>query len=161
MAASKSQGSYFGLFLLGATVFAGGIAYIAGAPGKLMLMLGAAAVLASLVGFARIKHLEGETPVLPGPEAMKWVGAGVALLGWVVTIGGLRLTDSNGGRIFVALLGIGVSLFGIFYVLPAAFNKTAFWKKPASTSVRKSFSSVEGGVEPGFGTAPSAMESMR
>ena len=28
----------------------------------------------------------------------------------------------------VALIGIGVSLFGIIFVLPAAFNRNAIWK---------------------------------
>jgi len=128
MAASKSQGSYFAVFLVGATVLCGGIAYFASGTGKLLLLVGAAILLASLAGFLKIKPLEGETPVLASPELMKWVGAGVALLGWIVTIGGLRVVNSNGGRIVVALLGIGVSFFGILYVLPAAFNKNALWK---------------------------------
>jgi hypothetical protein len=144
MAASKSQGSNFTLFLIGATVLCGGIAYAAGATGKLLLLLGAGILLVSAVGFARIKHLEGETPVLPSPEVMKWVGAGVALLGWVVTIGGLRIVSGNGGRIFFALLGIAVSSFGILYVLPATFNKTAFWKKPAGSSARIGYTALPG-----------------
>jgi hypothetical protein len=163
MAASKSQGSYFGLFLVGGTLLSGGVAYIAGASGKVLLLIGAAITLVSLVGFRKIKPLEGETPLLASPEAMKWVGALVALLGWVVTIGGLRLTDSNGGRIFVALLGIGVSLSGILFVLPAAFNKTAFWKTPTSNAVRKAYTSLEGGsaMEADFTAAPSGMGSAR
>jgi hypothetical protein len=163
MAASKSQGSYFGLFVLGGTVLSGGIAYAAGASGKVLLLIGAAAIVASLVGFLKIKHLEGETPVLPGPEGMKWIGALVALLGWVVTIGGLRLTDSSGGRIAFALIGIACSLFGILFVLPAAFNKTAFWKQPSSSAVRKAYSSLEGGtaVQADFTAAPSGMGSAR
>jgi hypothetical protein len=163
MAASKSQGSYFGLFVLGGTVLSGGIAYAAGASGKVFLLIGAALIVASLVGFLKIKHLEGETPVLPGPEGMKWIGALVALLGWVVTIGGLRLTDSSGGRIAFALIGIAFSLFGIFFVLPAAFNKTAFWKQSSSSAVRKAYTSLEGGtaVQADFTAAPSGMGSVR
>jgi len=126
MAASKSQGSYFGLFLVGGTVLCGGIAVFGSAAGKLLVLVGAGILLAAAGGFLKIKSLEGETPLLPSPEAMKWVGAGVALLGWVVTIGGLHFVDTSGGRIVVSLLGIGVSFFGILYVLPAAFNKTAF-----------------------------------
>ena len=132
MAASKSQGSYFGVFLVGGTLLCAGVAYFAGGLGKLLLLLGAVLLVASAVGFYKIKRLEGETAVLPSPEIMKWIGAGVATLGWLVTIGGLQIVTSNGGRIFVALLGIGLSLFGMLYVLPTAFNKTAFWKKPAS-----------------------------
>ena len=163
MAASKSQGSYFALFLAGGTLLSGGVAYVAGAPGKVLLLIGAAVVALSLIGFRKIKPLEGETPLLPGSEAMKWIGALVALLGWVVTIGGLRVTESTGGRILFALIGIGLSLFGILHLLPAAFNKTAFWKKPSSSAVRKAYHSLEGGsaVEADFTAATSGMGSAR
>jgi hypothetical protein len=163
MAASKSQGSYFGLFLAGGTLLSGGVAYFAGASGKVLLLIGAAFVVASLVGFLKIKPLEGETPLLPGPEGMKWIGALVAILGWVVTIGGLRLTDSSGGRIAFALIGIAFSLFGILFVLPAAFNKTAFWKQPSSSAVRKAFTSMDGwsAMDADLTAAPSGMGSAR
>jgi hypothetical protein len=154
MAASRSQGSNFTLFLIGGTALCGGIAYAAGATGKLLLLLGAGILLVSAIGFARIKHLEGETPLLPSPELMKWVGGGVALLGWVVTIGGLRLVSGNGGRIFFALLGIAVSLFGMLYVLPVTFNKAAFWKKPAGSSLRMGYGGLadKSATEPQFTT---------
>ena len=71
MAASKSQGSYFGLFLVGGTVLCGGLAYIASGTGKLLLVVGAAILLASAIGFLKIKPLEGDTPVLASPESMK------------------------------------------------------------------------------------------
>jgi len=163
MAASKSQGSYFAVFLLGSTVLCGGIAYFASGTGKLLLLVGAAILLASLAGFLKIKPLEGDTALLASPESMKWVGAGVALLGWVVTLGGLHVVNSNGGRIVVALLGIGVSFFGILYVLPAAFNKTAFWKKPAGASTRASITTLagKGTMDAGFTAPPGAMESAR
>jgi hypothetical protein len=144
MAASKSQGSYFGLFLAGGILACGGIAYAATGAGKLLLLVGAVILVASMVGFFKIKPLEGETPVLSSPEAMKWVGAGVATLGWLVTLGGLRVVQGNTGRIVVALIGIGVSLFGMLYVLPAAFNKTAFWKKPSGTATRAGVASRSG-----------------
>jgi len=151
------------LFLVGGTVLCSGIAYIASGTGKLLLLVGAVIVLASAVGFLRIKSLEGENPVLRSPESMKWLGAGVALLGWLVTLGGLHLVNGNGGRIVVALLGIGVSFFGILYVLPAAFNKTAFWKKPAATSTRAGFSSVAGRatLDSELTAAPAAMGGMK
>ena len=159
MAASKAQGSYFGVFLAGATVLCVGLAYLASSTGKVLLLVGAAILIASFAGFLKIKPLEGETPVLPSPEAMKWIGAGVVLLGWVVTIGGLHFVDGNGGRIIVALLGIGVSLFGMLYVLPATFNKTAFWKKTSGMSTRAGLTTLPGKAtaEPGFPAATSAM----
>ena len=161
MAASRSQGTCFAWFLAGASLLCGGIACFAGAAGKLLVLIGGAVLVASAVGFLKIKRLEGETPVLDGPEATKWAGAGVALLGWVVTIGGLRLASGNGGRIAFALIGIGLSLFGMLYLLPAAFNKTAFWKKPSRTHA-VGISAVAGTstVEAGF-TAASAMGQMR
>jgi len=127
------------------------------------LVVGAAIVLAAAIGFLKIKPLEGENPVLRSPESMKWLGAGVCLLGWLVTLGGLHLVNSNDGRIVVALLGIGVSLFGILYVLPAACNKTAFWKKPAATSARAGFSSVasRATLDSELTAAPSAMGGMK
>ena len=163
MAASKSQGRYFGVFLVGSTVLCAGIAYVASGTGKLLLLVGAAILLGSLAGFLKIKALEGETALQPSPETMKWIGAVVAALGWVVTIGGLHFVDGNGGRIVIALLGIGVTLFGILYVLPAAFNKTAFWKKPAGTSARPGLTRMAGKVtmEQGFTPTPTAMESAR
>ncbi len=159
MAASKSQGSYFGLFLVGATVLCGGIAYFGSVTGKLLLLVGAGILLAALAGFLKIKPLEGENPLQPSSEAMKWIGAGVAALGWVVTLGGLHFVDGNGGRITVALVGIGVSLFGILYVLPATFNKAAFWKKPAGTSTRAGLTTMPGKVtaEPAYAAPSRAM----
>ena len=40
MAANKQQGSYFGLFLAGATALCAGLAYFAEGFGKLVLVLG-------------------------------------------------------------------------------------------------------------------------
>jgi uncharacterized protein (DUF697 family) len=59
---------------------------------------------------------------------MKAIGAFLAAFGWLVTLFGMHLTDSTGARIVLALVGIGVSLTGIVFVLPAAFNKNAIWK---------------------------------
>ena len=128
MAANKSQGSYFGLFLAGATVLCAGFAYFDGGTGKALLALGAIALIGSLFGFMGIKPLEGKTAMKPGPEGMKLVGAAVCALGWILTLAGIHITASTGGRIIFALLGIGVTAVGMIYILPAAFNKNAVWK---------------------------------
>ncbi|MGA8767697.1 MAG: hypothetical protein WB559_11820, partial [Candidatus Acidiferrales bacterium] len=96
--------------------------------GKLLFVVGAVGLVGSLFGMMGIKSLEGKTAVKPGPGAMKLAGAACALLGWVITLFGMHLTPSTGGRIVLALVGIGVSLFGIIVILPAAFNKNAVWK---------------------------------
>jgi len=127
MAANKSQGSYYTLFLVGATVLCAGI-YLGGGMGKLLLLVGAIGFIASLFGMLKVRSLEGPTAMKPGPGAMKLAGAAVVLLGWGITLFGMHLTPSVGGRIITALVGIAVSLFGIVVVLPGAFNKNAVWK---------------------------------
>jgi hypothetical protein len=128
MAANKSQGSYYSMFLAAATVFCAGIVYLGSGSGKLMLIVGAAGLLGSLFGMLKVKPLEGKTALKPGPGVMKLVGAGVCALGWLITLFGMHITPSTAGRIVLALVGIGVSLFGMIVVLPAAFNKNAVWK---------------------------------
>jgi hypothetical protein len=128
MAANKSQGSYYSLFLAAATVFCAGVAYWGSGLGILLFLVGAAGLIASLFGMLKIKSLEGKTPLKPGPGAMKLIGAGVCALGWLITLFGMHITASTGGRIVLALVGIGVTLFGMIVVLPAAFNKNAVWK---------------------------------
>ncbi|MGA8870221.1 MAG: hypothetical protein WB460_15320, partial [Candidatus Acidiferrales bacterium] len=75
-----------------------------------------------------IKSLEGKTALKSSPLAMKLIGAGCSALGWIITLFGMHLTPSLVGRGILALIGIGVSLFGIIVILPAAFNKNAVWK---------------------------------
>ena len=77
MAANKQQGSYFGLFLAGATVLCAGFAYFDSGTGKALLALGAIVLIGSLFGFMGIKPLEGKTALKPGPEGMKLIGAAV------------------------------------------------------------------------------------
>jgi hypothetical protein len=144
MAASKSQGRHFGTFLVGLMVLSAGVGYSATAMGKVLLLTGAGVLLVSFAGFIGIKPLEGETPLERSPEAMKWIGAGIAAAGWLITLGGLHVVETNGSRTILALLGIGVSLFGMLYVLPAAFNKKAFWKAPGKAA--RTMSAVAGGV---------------
>jgi hypothetical protein len=128
MAAHKGQGASFAVFLTGLTVVCAGIAYSSSGLGKLLLVVGIVILAGSLVGLLRIKPLEGKPAQKPGAGAMKAIGALAALGGWLVTLAGLHLTPSNGGRIGLALVGIGISLFGMIYILPAAFNKNAIWK---------------------------------
>jgi hypothetical protein len=128
MAANKSQGSYYTLFLVGATVLCAGIYDISSGLGELLVVLGAIGIAASLLGMLKIKPLEGKSALKRNPTFMKLVGAGVAGLGWVITLFGMHLTSNLGGRFVLALLGISVSLFGIIVVLPAAFNRNAVWK---------------------------------
>ena len=128
MAANKSQGSYYTLSLAAFTVLCAGIYEWSGGMGKLLALVGAAGIVLSLFGMMRIKSLEGKIAMKSSPFAMKMVGAACSLLGWVITLFGMHLTPSTGGRIALALVGIGVSLFGIIVVLPAAFNKNAIWK---------------------------------
>ncbi len=128
MAANRSQGSYYTLFLVGCTVLCAGIYEWSGGMGKLLAVVGVAGILGSLFGMMGIKSLEGKIAMKSSPFAMKMVGAACSLLGWIITLFGMHLTPSVGGRIALALLGIAVSLFGILVVLPAAFNKNAIWK---------------------------------
>lgn len=127
MAANRSQGSYYTLFLAGATVLCAGI-YFGGGMGKLLLLVGAVGLIGSLLGMMSIKSLEGRTALKSSPMAMKLMGAGCSALGWIITLFGMHLTPSVAGRMIIALIGIGVSLFGIIVILPAAFNKNAVWK---------------------------------
>jgi len=128
MAANKSQGSYYTLALVASTVLCAGIYEWSGGMGKLLVLVGAAGILGSLFGMKGIKPLEGKIAQKSSPFVMKMVGAACSLLGWIITLFGMHLTPSTGGRIALALVGIAVSLFGIIVVLPAAFNKNAIWK---------------------------------
>jgi len=128
MAANKSQGSFYSLFLVAATVLCAGFYYFSAGMGKLLLLVGAVGLIGSLFGMMSIKSQEGRTAMKPSSAAMKLAGAFIAALGWVITLFGMHITPSTSGRIVLALVGIGVSLFGIIVVLPAAFNKNAVWK---------------------------------
>jgi hypothetical protein len=128
MAANRSQGTYYTLFLVAATVLCAGIYQWGGGMGKLLFVVGAVGIVGSLFGMLGIKSLEGKTALKENPFAMKLVGAACSLLGWIITLFGMHLTPSVGGRIVLALVGISVSLFGLIVVLPAAFNKNAVWK---------------------------------
>ncbi|MGA9883087.1 MAG: hypothetical protein WBQ34_05145 [Candidatus Acidiferrales bacterium] len=128
MAANRSQGSFYALFLVAATILCAGLFEWSGGLGKLLFVIGAVGLIASLFGMLKIKPLEGRTALKPSPMGMKLIGAFVVAFGWFITLFGTHLTASVGGRLVLALIGIAVSLFGIIVVLPAAFNKNAVWK---------------------------------
>ena len=128
MAANKSQGGYYALVLAAATVLCAGIFFWSNGMGKLTFLIGVVGVIASLFGMLSIKSEEGKTAMPASAMSMKLLGAAAAALGWVITLFGMHLTPSTGGRIVLALVGIAVSLFGIIVILPAAFNKNAIWK---------------------------------
>ena len=98
MAANKSQGSYYSLFLVAATVLCAGIFFWSGGMGKLLFIVGVVGVVASLFGMLSIKSLEGKTALKSSPLAMKLIGAGCSALGWVITLFGMHLTPSLVGR---------------------------------------------------------------
>ncbi len=128
MAANTGQGRGFTTFLIGFTAICAGLAYMSTGIGKLTLSAGAVIFVASLFGFLKIKPLEGKPAQRDTSTTMKLVGAIIAALGWGVTLFGLHLVDGTSARIVLALIGIRVSLFGILYILPTAFNKNAIWK---------------------------------
>ena len=128
MAANTGQGRGFTTFLVGLTVACVGIAYFSSTFGKPLFVVGLVALVASLFGFLKLKPLEGKPAIGPTPTVMKLVGAFLAALGWGITLFGMHIVDGTTGRLVLALVGIAVSLFGMIYVLPTAFNKNAIWK---------------------------------
>ena len=128
MAAMTGQGRSFASFIVGLTGLCAGIAYFSAGLGKFITVAGALVLVMSLFAFLKIKPLEGKTAQKPVAGAMKAVGAFVSAFGWFLILVGLHVVTGTGGRIVLGLVGIGVSLFGIIYVLPAAFNKNAIWK---------------------------------
>ena len=128
MAATTGQGRGFTTFLVGFTGVCAGIAYLSSGFGKLLLVGGAVILVASLFGFLKIKPLEGKTAQKEASTALKLGGAFIAALGWVITLFSMRVVEGTNGRIVLALVGIAISLFGIIYILPTAFNKNAIWK---------------------------------
>jgi hypothetical protein len=60
---------------------------------------------------------------------MAIAGLVVTLLGFVISVASLTLTDSVNGRLVVVLIGIAVSLFGIIGLLNPAYLKKAIWRK--------------------------------
>jgi uncharacterized membrane protein len=128
MAATKSQGKDFTLFMAGLTAVCAGIAFFSSGMGKVALVLGLIAVAVSLLGFFKMKPLEGKTGGGPQPAVTKLIGVVVVLGGWLFVLFGLHLTASVGGRLVTSIIGLVIELAGIFYVLVPAVNKNAIWK---------------------------------
>jgi heme A synthase len=128
MAATKSQGRAFTLFMLGITVAAAGIAGYASGSGKLALVGGLVVLAVSFGVFLKIKPDEGEPAEKSQPVVLKLAGLGSAILGWIVVLFGLNLSSSVSGRMITTILGLCISLVGLLVLLPAAANKNAIWK---------------------------------
>jgi hypothetical protein len=128
MAATKSQGKNFTLFMAGLTAVCAGIAFFSSGAAKVALILGLAAVALSLWGFFKIKPLEGKTGGGAQPAVMKLIGVAVVAGGWLFVLFGLHLTSSVGGRMATSIVGFAISLAGICYVLAPASSKNAIWK---------------------------------
>ena len=57
------------------------------------------------------------------------IGILVTLLGFVLSVLSLVLTNSVGGRLVTVLIGLAISLFGIMGLLNKHYLKNAIWKK--------------------------------
>jgi hypothetical protein len=123
MAANQKQGQYLTLFWTALTALAAGVAYFAEGFGKLVVVIGLAGVALALVGFLRIKPMEGKAAGVRANPGLTLMGIAVALGGWFVTMAGLAITSSVPGRLAFALVGIAVSLVGVIGVLPVTFAK--------------------------------------
>jgi hypothetical protein len=60
---------------------------------------------------------------------MIFAGIVVTLLGFVIAVASLGMTESTGARLAIVLIGIAVSLAGIMGVLNQHYLKNAIWKK--------------------------------
>jgi len=128
MAATKSQGRAFTLFMTGLTAATAGIAYFSSGSGKLAFIVGLIAVAVSCGIFLKLKPLEGKVALGAQPAALKLAGVAIVLLGWLTVLFGLHMTASVSGRMVTTIVGFAISLAGVLYVLPAASNKNAIWK---------------------------------
>lgn len=128
MAATKSQGRAFMLFMLGLTLATAGIAYFSSGSGKLAVLVGLAVVAVSFGIFVKLKPEEGKIASAIQPTMLKVLGVALALLGWLTVLFGLHLSSSVSGRMTTTIIGFAVSLVGVLYVLPTAANKNAIWK---------------------------------
>ena len=59
---------------------------------------------------------------------MKCVGLVMAVLGWVLPVLTLVITQSIVARLILCLIGLAISLVGILVVMTKAHLKEAIWK---------------------------------
>ena len=128
MAATKSQGKAFTLFLAGLTVATAGIAFFTSGSGKVALVVGLIGLASSFSYFLKLRPLEGRTAEGAQPAIMKLAGVVLALVGWLVVLFGLHLTASVSGRMITTLVGLAITLIGVIGILPVASSKSAIWK---------------------------------
>jgi hypothetical protein len=60
---------------------------------------------------------------------MKLAGIATIFVGFLIAVTSLGTTPSTGGRLVMVLVGITVSLVGLFGVLNRAYVKNAIWKR--------------------------------
>jgi hypothetical protein len=60
---------------------------------------------------------------------MAIAGLAVTFLGFLIALFSLSMTDSVTGRMVMVLIGIVVSVAGIFGLLNTAYLKNAIWRK--------------------------------
>jgi hypothetical protein len=128
MAATKSQGTNFTLFMFGLTAVCAGIAFFDEGIGKLALAAGLIVLAVGFAGFLKIKPLEGKTGVASQPAVMKAIGVLVVVGGWLFVLLSLHLATGTGARLVTSVLGLIISLAGIFFILAPAASKNAIWK---------------------------------
>lgn len=128
MAATKSQGRAFTLFMGGITAAAAGIAYFSTGTGKIALAFGLIVLAVSLFRFIKIKPEEGQVAEGAQPAVLRLAGLAAVFLGWIIVLFGLHVTASVSGRMVTTLIGFAVTLVGAIGLLPAASNKNAIWK---------------------------------
>jgi hypothetical protein len=58
---------------------------------------------------------------------MKLIGVILLLGGWIIAVAGLLITDSNGVRMVLALVGFGTTIAGLMTV-NKGYVEHAFWK---------------------------------
>ena len=60
---------------------------------------------------------------------MKLIGFAMAIVGWLIPVVALVMTQSTVTRMTVCLLGLAISLVGILAVLNKAHQTEAIWKR--------------------------------